>query len=292
VGGPDAEEGGVTMTTQNLLVELFVEELPPKALKKLGEAFASVLFEQLRSRGLTTAESKLTPFASPRRLAAHISAVSAQAADEEIVQKLVPLSVGIKDGMPTDALRKRLIKEGRPHLADLWPEARQGADSLVVQSDGKADAIYLKGMLPGASLRAGLQRALTEAIEKLPIPKVMTYQLADGMTDVKFVRPAHRLLALHGSTVISVQALGLDASNLTEGHRFESAAGAFAIHSADSYAQQMLEEGAVIAGFEARRAEIVRQLAAAAANVGGGEHSKSHGALRPKSRAWSNGPTC
>jgi glycyl-tRNA synthetase beta chain len=281
VGGPDAEEGGVTMTTQNLLVELFVEELPPKALKKLGEAFASVLFEQLRSRGLTTAESKLTPFASPRRLAAHISAVSAQAADEEIVQKLVPLSVGIKDGMPTDALRKRLIKEGRPHLADLWPEARQGADSLVVQSDGKADAIYLKGMLPGASLRAGLQRALTEAIEKLPIPKVMTYQLADGMTDVKFVRPAHRLLALHGSTVISVQALGLDASNLTEGHRFESAAGAFAIHSADSYAQQMLEEGAVIAGFEARRAEIVRQLAAAAANVGGGEHSKSHGALRP-----------
>jgi glycyl-tRNA synthetase beta chain len=269
------------MTTQNLLVELFVEELPPKALKKLGEAFASVLFEQLRSRGLTTAESKLTPFASPRRLAAHISAVSAQAADEEIVQKLVPLSVGIKDGMPTDALRKRLIKEGRPHLADLWPEARQGADSLVVQSDGKADAIYLKGMLPGASLRAGLQRALTEAIEKLPIPKVMTYQLADGMTDVKFVRPAHRLLALHGSTVISVQALGLDASNLTEGHRFESAAGAFAIHSADSYAQQMLEEGAVIAGFEARRAEIVRQLAAAAANVGGGEHSKSHGALRP-----------
>ena len=68
------------MSTQNLLVELFVEELPPKALKKLGDAFAGVLFDQLKAQGLTSAESKLTSFASPRRLAAHVTAVSAQAA--------------------------------------------------------------------------------------------------------------------------------------------------------------------------------------------------------------------
>ena len=70
----------MTMSTQNLLVELFVEELPPKALKKLGDAFAGVLFDQLKAQGLTAADSQLTAFASPRRLAAHITAVSAQAA--------------------------------------------------------------------------------------------------------------------------------------------------------------------------------------------------------------------
>ena len=258
------------MASQNLLVELFVEELPPKALRKLGEAFAGALFEQLKAQGLATAGSTLTSFATPRRLAAHVTAVAAQAGDTEIFQKLVPVSVGIKDGKPTEALRKRLTKEGRQHLADLWPDAHQGADSLVVQDDGKVQAIFLKGLAAGATLRAGLQQALDSAIAGLPIPKVMTYQLADGMTDVKFVRPAHRLLALHGSTVIGVQALGLDVSNLTEGHRFESSGQAFAIRDADSYEQQMLEQGAVIASFQARRAEIVRQLAVAASKVGGG----------------------
>ena len=83
------------MITKNLLVELFVEELPPKALKKLGDAFAGVLFEQLKSQGLATAESALTSFASPRRLAAHVTYVAAQAADKAVSQKLMPVAVGL-----------------------------------------------------------------------------------------------------------------------------------------------------------------------------------------------------
>ena len=97
------------MTYQNLLVELFVEELPPKALKKLGESFANVLFEQLRDAGLTGAQSAFTPFASPRRLAAHVTQVAAQAADKAVQQKLMPVSVGLDaSGNASPALLKKL----------------------------------------------------------------------------------------------------------------------------------------------------------------------------------------
>ena len=267
------------MKVQNLLVELFVEELPPKALKKLGEAFAGVLFEQLRERGLVSADSELTSFASPRRLAAHITAVLSLAEDKEVVQKLMPISVAIKDGKPTAALRKKLEKEGRAQLADLWPNARDGADELVIQSDGKADAVFLRGLAAGGSLRGGLQRALEESIARLPIPKVMTYQLADGWTDVKFVRPAHSLVALHGAEVVPVDVLGLQAGRTTHGHRFEAAVDPVSLRDADSYAATLEREGAVIASFEDRRAEIVRQLAAAAAQVGGGARAIDDEAL-------------
>ena len=259
----------------NLLVELFVEELPPKALKKLGEAFASVLAEQLKAQGLASADSVVTPFASPRRLAAHITRVLEQASDEELVQKLVPVSVGLKDGQVTDALRKRLAKEGRGHLADMWPNAEDGPDKLFVQSDGKVEAFYLRGLAKGTNLTNGVQVALDEALTKLPIPKVMSYQLETdcelpGWSSVNFVRPAHGLVALHGSAVVPVKALGLKAGNSTKGHRFEAKKDVVQLKDADSYAVAMREDGAVIASFAERRAEIVRQLATAAAKVGGG----------------------
>ncbi len=253
---------------KNLLVELFVEELPPKALKKLGEAFAGVLFAELKERGLVSAESQLTAFASPRRLAVHVTAVPSRAADKGIVQKLMSISAAIKDGEPTEAFRKKLEKVGRGHLADLWPNAKDGSDSLVIQSDGKADAVFLRGLAMGSSLQVGLQSALDESLARLPIPKVMTYQLQDGWTDVKFVRPAHSLVALHGSEMIPVAVLGLEAGRVTHGHRFEAAIDPVEIKDADSYAATLEKDGAVIASFEARRAEIVRQLAAAAAKVG------------------------
>jgi glycyl-tRNA synthetase beta chain len=122
----------------------------------------------------------------------------------------------------------------------------------------------------GATLAEGLQKALNESLAKLPIPKVMTYQLSDGWTDVKFVRPALSLLALHGSTVVPIEVLGLKAGNTTRGHRFEAAVDPVRIEHADSYAAALEKDGAVIASFEKRRAEIVRQLAEAAAKVGGG----------------------
>lgn len=250
------------MTTANLLVELFVEELPPKALQKLGDAFASVLHDQLAAQGLTTAASAVTAYASPRRLAAHISAVLAQASDKAVSQKLMPVAVGLEaDGQPKPALLKKL--------------AALGADASVVPSlqrvhDGKADVLYFASTAQGASLAAGLQKALDEAIAKLPIPKVMTYQLPDGWSSVHFVRPAHGLVALHGADVVPVSALGLHAGNSTQGHRFEATVNPVVLHNADSYAQQLRDQGAVIASFAERRADIVQQLKQAADKVGGG----------------------
>ena len=248
--------------SQNLLVELFVEELPPKALKKLGDAFAGVLFEQLKAQGLTAEASALAAFASPRRLAAHVTAVAAQAADKAVSQKLMPVAVGLDaSGNATPALLKKLQALG----ADASAVA-----GLKRAPDGKAEALFYDSTVKGATLAEGLQKAVLEAIAKLPIPKVMTYQLADGWSDVKFVRPAHGLVALHGSTVVAIEALGLKAGNSTHGHRFEAAVDPVMLKDADSYAATLQKDGAVIASFAERKADIARQLTAAAAKVGGG----------------------
>jgi glycyl-tRNA synthetase beta chain len=259
------------MTHQNLLVELFVEELPPKALKKLGESFANVLFEQLRDAGLTGANAVVTPYASPRRLAAHVTQVAAQAADKAVQQKLMPVTVGLDaSGNATPALLKKLQAMG----ADVSNSAALVA-SLKRAPDGKAEALFYDSVAKGATLLQGLQKALDEALAKLPIPKVMTYQLESdcelpGWTSVNFVRPAHGLVALHGSQVVPVKTLGLKAGQTTHGHRFEANVSPLIIQDADSYAATLARDGAVIASFAERRAEIVKQLNAAAAKVGGG----------------------
>ena len=105
--------------------------------------------------------------------------------------------------------------------------------------DGKAEALFLDSLVPGATLAEGLQKALDDAIAKLPIPKVMQYQLADGWTSVHFVRPAHGLVALHGSEVVPVQALGLQAGRTTRGHRFEAKVAEISLKDADSYEAQL-----------------------------------------------------
>jgi glycyl-tRNA synthetase beta chain len=248
------------MTTQNLLVELFVEELPPKALKMLGDAFASLLADSLKAQGLAGDHSAVTPFASPRRLAVHVSAVRRQAEDRAVSQKLMPVSVGLAaDGSPTPALLKRLAALGADASA---------VPSLRRQPDGKAEALYFDSRVTGAMLAEGLQKALDEAVAKLPVPKVMQYQLADGWTSVNFVRPAHGLVALHGAEVVPVGTLGLQAGRETTGHRFEAAMTPVVLQHADHYAEQLGEQGAVIASFAQRRGEIVRQLQAAAAPLG------------------------
>jgi glycyl-tRNA synthetase beta chain len=134
--------------------------------------------------------------------------------------------------------------------------------------EGKTETLFLDSVISGATLTEGLQAALEAALDSLPIPKVMSYQLQDGWTSVKFVRPAHRLVALHGADVVPVSVLGLEAGRDTQGHRFEAAHPVVSIRDADSYAQQIEAEGAVIPGFDARRAEISRQLRVAAAKEG------------------------
>nr|WP_312371220.1 glycine--tRNA ligase subunit beta [Delftia acidovorans] len=252
------------MNASNLLVELFVEELPPKALQKLGDAFAGVLFEQLKAQGLlASSEARLTAYASPRRLAAHITEVLPQAEDKAVSQKLMPVSVGLDaDGKPTPALIKKLAALGA---------GEEAVAGLTRQGEGKAEALFHASTVRGVMLADGVQKALDEAIARLPIPKVMRYQLADGWSSVHFVRPAHGLVVLHGTEVlIGVKALGLTAGTATHGHRFEAAVDPVVIRSADDYAAQLREEGAVIASFAERRAEIARQLQAAAERVGGG----------------------
>ncbi|KKI15455.1 glycyl-tRNA synthetase subunit beta [Comamonas thiooxydans] len=251
------------MNASNLLVELFVEELPPKALQKLGDAFAAVIFEQLKAQGLlASSESRLTAYASPRRLAVHITEVLPQAEDKAVSQKLMPVSVALDaEGKPTAALLKKLAALGADESA---------VAALKRQGEGKAEALFYESTAKGVLLTDGVQKALDEALAKLPIPKVMRYQLQDGWTSVHFVRPAHGLVVMHGTQVlIGVKALGLTAGAATHGHRFEAAVDPVVIQNADSYAEQLREEGAVIASFTERRADIARQLQAAAARLGG-----------------------
>ncbi len=249
------------MTAKNLLVELFVEELPPKALKKLGEAFAAALANSLKNAGLAASTAKVTAYASPRRLAAHVTDVLAVAADKPVVQKLMPVAVGLDaNGQATPALLKKLAALGADESA---------VAGLRRENDGKAEILFYDSLAKGASLADGLQKAVEAALAALPIPKVMTYQLQDGWRSVNFVRPAHALVALHGAEVVPVSVLGLDSGRQTKGHRFEAAIDPVVIADADSYAATLLKDGAVIASFAERRAEIVRQLAAAAAQAGG-----------------------
>ncbi len=249
------------MTTKNLLVELFVEELPPKALRKLGEVFAQTLAQSLKNQGLADGAAVVTPYASPRRLAAHLTGVLAVAADKPLAQKLMPASVGLDAaGRATPALLKKL--------------AALGADASVVsglrrESDGKAEVLFYDSLAKGVSLADGLLKALEAALAALPIPKVMTYQLADGWSTVNFVRPAHGLVALHGAEVVPVALLGLHSGRQTHGHRFEAAVDPVLIPDAESYAGKLASDGAVIASFAERRAEIARQLTVAAARAGG-----------------------
>jgi glycyl-tRNA synthetase beta chain len=248
------------MSTKNLLLELFVEELPPKALKKIGAAFADTLQASLQAQGLLSADSVLTAFASPRRLGVHLTKVLEQADDKAVMQKLMPAAVGLgADGKATPALLKKLAALGADESA---------VAGLKRESDGKAEVLYFNSTVTGVMLGDGLQKAMEETLAKLPIPKVMAYQLADGWETVNFVRPAHGLVAMYGADVINISVLGLQAGCTTHGHRFEAGIDPVYIRDADSYAKQITTEGAVIASFAERRAEIVRQLAAAAAEAG------------------------
>jgi glycyl-tRNA synthetase beta chain len=248
------------MSVQNLLIELFVEELPPKSLKKLSEAFATLLGDSLKLQGLAAADATVTPFATPRRLAVRVTDVLARAADKPVSHKLMPVSVGLDaTGNATPALIKRLSALGV--AASAVPQLKRAAD-------GKNEALFYDSVAPGTLLVDGVQTALETAMAKLPIPKVMSYQLADGWTSVSFVRPVHGLLAMHGADVVPLHVLGLSAGRETQGHRFEAGTNPVVIRDADSYAEQLQNEGAVIASFAERRAEIVRQFEAMTAQHG------------------------
>ena len=242
-----------------LLVELFTEELPPKALQRLGEAFANGLRDDLAAGGLLAADCKLEIFATPRRLAARLSSVLGKAPDRQIDERLLPEKVGLDAaGKPTAALLKKLASLGRDESA---------AASIKKASDGKLVMLFLPQLAAGVSLQAGLAAALEKTIAQLPIPKVMSYQLPNSTETVKFVRPAHGLVALHGAEVIAVRALGLNAGRTTHGHRFLGTHD-IELNNAGEYDDRLKAEGKVIARFDARRADIDAQLKTKAAELG------------------------
>ena len=240
---------------QTLLVELRTEELPPKALARLGEVFAAGVHAGLAERNLVQAGGDYKWFATPRRLAIAVPAVLAEAPDATVHEKIMPVAVALDAaGNPTPALLKKLAAKGIPVEAIARFERRP---------DGKAEALFYEATVKGVRLADVLAEIVADALKKLPIPKLMRW----GDSDVHFVRPVHGLVMLHGHTVVPGEVLGLTSGNTTLGHRFLSS-GTITLQSADSYAQQLQDPGKVIACFKTRRALIATALQAKADELG------------------------
>jgi glycyl-tRNA synthetase beta chain len=241
-----------------LLVELNTEELPPRSLRALSESFARTLAEELARIQLITGElQQRLVFATPRRLGVLLAPVQDVSAPVPFRQKLVPAAIGLDaQGRPTAALTKKL------HALGITAEPSE----LQREHDGKQETLVYSGVRPGVPLAVGLQAALDQALAGLPVAKPMSYQLADGVTTVQFVRPVHRLVALHGERVVPVKALGLTAGRETFGHRFH-APEPLSIRSALSYLSQMEQQGRVIASFEDRGTRMLEMIEEQAARL-------------------------
>ncbi len=256
------------MSCTPLIIELFTEELPPKALKKFGQSFSENIEQSLSAQGLLGSTSVTTSYATPRRLAVHLSDVLTKAPKRQVKEKLLPVAIALDaDGKATAPLLKKLAALGHPDIS---------LDQLERQGSDKSETFYLNVEVTGQTLTAGLQAALEQAISKLPIPKLMRYQIAPGtaqVKDVEFVRPAHGLVAMHGAEIINIEALGLKAHNTTLGHRFLSK-GTLTIKHADEYAKTLETSGKVIASYSDRLEKIRESLLKA---------SNGHSVLMPES---------
>jgi len=245
--------------THTLLLELFTEELPPKALSRLGDSFAHLIREGLASRGFLDTATTATAYATPRRLAVKLNSVLSASPDKAIREKVLPVNVALdQDGQPTAPLQKK--------LAALAAQAGRSSITLAElerANDGKAESFFFSYMAPGQPLAMGLQSVLDESITKLPIPKVMSYQRPDGVT-VQFVRPVHGLMALLDDQIVPLRALGLESGRTTLGHRFLSAQTTLTVASANQYEDVLREQGKVIASFEERKQKIQHDLLEAA----------------------------
>jgi len=241
-----------------LLIEVFTEELPPKSLRRLGDAFSAGIFAALKSAGLATESSLVTGFATPRRLAVQITNVLNQAPDYPVREKLLPTSIAFDaEGKATPPLLKKL---GALGYADV------DLTTLEKAGEGKNEALYLNVIAKGAALEQTAQTALEQTLNKLPIAKMMHYQVPqkDGqLADVQFARPAHRIIALHGDAVLNISALGIKANHQTEGHRF-LAPGIITINNADQYESELQSKAKIIPSFSKRRDQIESALLKAA----------------------------
>jgi glycyl-tRNA synthetase beta chain len=234
--------------TAPLLVELLTEELPPKALRTLGYAFADALVKALRAEAFAPPDGAFTVFASPRRLGALVADVAGKAPDREVLAKGPSVKAGLAaDGAPTPALLGFAKKQGAP------------VDQLERVNDGKQEVFAYRSVAAGAALEDTLAAKVDAALRKLPIPKMMRW----GDLEVEFVRPARGLVMLHGERVVPGKVLGLESGRVTRGHRFLGR-GEITLACADEYERALERDGKVVANFE-RRARAVREGLAAAA---------------------------
>lgn len=241
--------------TAPLLVELLTEELPPKSLARFGEVFSAGVFAGLVQRKLVADSASYQWFATPRRLAVLIPDVLDVAADQQVEEKMMPVSVALgADGQPSPALLKKLEAKGI---------APSELSKFTKRMDGKSETFFYTMQVAGAHLNNVLAGIVTDALKKLPIPKMMRW----GDSDVQFVRPVHGLIQLHGDTLVPGEVLGLQSRQQTLGHRFLSE-GLITIPEATAYAETLRKEGKVMADYAERRGTIGAQLATKAEALG------------------------
>jgi glycyl-tRNA synthetase beta chain len=233
---------------ETLLVELLTEELPPKALARLGQTFGDTLTKALAQEDFLGPGSESRWFATPRRLAAQITNVRDVAPDKSIELAGPSIKVGLDGaGKPTPALLGFARKNG------VAPEALEQRDTP------KGRAFFLRTTMRGSALAASVEAKVGAALRALPIPKMMRW----GAGDAEFVRPVHGLVIMHGTRVIPGRIMGVESGATTQGHRFRSAGGV-TLDNADEYADALKRRGHVIASFAERRTRIVDALRTAA----------------------------
>ncbi|MDH4048839.1 MAG: glycine--tRNA ligase subunit beta [Gammaproteobacteria bacterium] len=237
--------------TADFLVEVGTEELPPKALKSLMDAFAANLQAELLENRL--AHGELLACATPRRLAVLVDELALAQPDREVELKGPPVSVAFD-------------KEGIPRPAALAFAKKCGVDVAAlgrVRTD-KGEWLNYQASEQGAPAEQLLPGIVQASLDRLPVPRRMRW----GASDMEFVRPVHWLVMLHGKNVVEAEILGVRAGNQSRGHRFH-APGALTIGAPDQYLSLLEKKGFVIADFAERRQRIVEKVDSAARNAGG-----------------------
>ena len=231
-----------SLFTAPLLIELGTEELPPKALRKLSDAFTQGIVDGLKKAGFDI--NQVSSYAAPRRLAVLIENIESSQPDREVERKGPNLKAAYDaDGNPTKAVMG-FAKSCGVEVSDLQQQETDKGVWLIFKASEK-----------GKALSDLLEDIINQSLAKLPIPKRMRW----GDSDAEFVRPVHWLVLMHGKNVIDAEVLGVKSSNTSYGHRFHSP-GAITIEMADEYLQKLETQGFVLADFEQRKQKIKQQV--------------------------------
>ncbi|MEH6455357.1 MAG: glycine--tRNA ligase subunit beta [Cocleimonas sp.] len=237
--------------TKDLLIEIGTEELPPKALKKLSDAFTAGVVAGLKDASLEASE--VISYAAPRRLAVLLKGIPVKQADQAVERKGPAKAAAFDaDGNPTKAV------EGFARSCGVT------AFDLEEIETPKGIWLVFRQEVSGKDTTELIPEIVSKSLAKLPIPKRMRW----GTSDIEFVRPVHWIVMMLDDQIIDGEILGVKSGNTTKGHRFHHP-DAITIKTASSYAEQLHQQGHVIADFEARRAEVQSQAEESAKKVGG-----------------------